>query len=85
MQKITAINPVFPPNMKYQLGSPIVNEARIMIGTDKYFIIKAPDASAEKKYIKQIKLNGKKLNRTYIAHKEIMKDDLLEFVMSDAF
>jgi len=73
--------PVFPPDMKYQLGSPIVREARIAVGPGKYFIVKAPGASLENKYVKRVRLNGKVLNRNYITHDEIMSGGLLEFTM----
>jgi len=73
--------PVFPPDMKYQLGSPIVREAVITVGPGKYFIVKAPGASVENKYVKRVRLNGKVLDRTYITHDEIMEGGLLEFTM----
>jgi predicted alpha-1,2-mannosidase len=73
--------PVNPSELKYQLGSPIVRDARIEVGPDRYFMIKAPLASAENKYIQEVRLNGNKLDRSYITHEEIMNGGILEFMM----
>ncbi len=73
--------PVNPSDLKYQFGSPIVQEARIEVSTGNYFTMKAPDASRENKYIVEVKLNGKILNRSYITHEEIMTGGTLEFTM----
>lgn len=76
------IYPVNPADLKYQFGSPIVQEAQLEVAPGKYFLIKAPLASVENKYIKKVKLNGKVLNRSYITHEEIMSGGILEFTMS---
>lgn len=74
--------PVNPSDLMYQLGSPIVQEAKIETAPGKYFIVKAPLASNENKYIQEVKLNGETLNRSYITHEEIMSGSTLEFTMS---
>jgi len=73
--------PVNPSELKYQFGSPIVQAARIEIGSDKYFTVKAPLASTDNKYIREVKLNGTVLNRSYITHEEIINGGTLEFLM----
>lgn len=73
--------PVNPAELKYQLGSPIVQEAQIEVAPGKYFTMKAPQASVENKYIQEVKLNGQALDRTYITHQEIMDGGTLEFTM----
>jgi predicted alpha-1,2-mannosidase len=73
--------PVNPSELKYQFGSPIVQEARIEIVPDKYFTVKAPLASTDNKYIREVKLNGTVLNRSYITHEEIINGGTLEFLM----
>jgi predicted alpha-1,2-mannosidase len=74
--------PVNPSDLKYQFGSPIVQEAKIEVAPGKYFTMKAPLASNENKYIREVKLNGQKLDRSYITHEEIMSGGTLEFTMS---
>ncbi|MDP2890201.1 MAG: GH92 family glycosyl hydrolase [Bacteroidota bacterium] len=73
--------PVNPAELKYQFGSPLVQEAKIEIAQGKYFTMKAPLASVANKYIQEVKLNGQKLNRSFITHQEIMDGGTLEFTM----
>ncbi|HEX7583949.1 MAG TPA: GH92 family glycosyl hydrolase [Prolixibacteraceae bacterium] len=73
--------PVNPSELKYQFGSPIVQEAKIEVAPGKYFTMKAPQASLANKYIQDVKLNGQVLNRTFITHLEIMDGGTLEFTM----
>ena len=76
--------PVNPSDLKYQFGSPIVQEARIETAPGRYFIISAPAASPENKYIQRVKLNGTILERSYITHDEIIKGGMLEFTMGSS-
>ncbi|MDP3912670.1 MAG: GH92 family glycosyl hydrolase [Bacteroidota bacterium] len=73
--------PVNPAELKYQFGSPLVQEAKIEIAQGKFFTMKAPLASVENKYIQEVKLNGQKLDRSFITHQEIMDGGTLEFTM----
>ncbi|MBW8333345.1 MAG: GH92 family glycosyl hydrolase [Prolixibacteraceae bacterium] len=73
--------PVNPAELKYQFGSPLVQEAKIEIAPGKYFTMKAPLASVANKYIQEVKLNGQKLDRSFITHQEIMDGGTLEFTM----
>ena len=62
----------------YQLGSPIVEEASIPVGEDKAFVIRSHNGGAKKICVKKYVLNGKKLDRTYITHDEIMAGGSLD-------
>ena len=73
--------PVNPSDLTYQFGSPLVQEARLEVAPGKYFTMKAPLASVANKYIRNVKLNGELLNRTFVTHQEIMDGGLLEFTM----
>lgn len=73
--------PVNPADLKYEFGSPIVQEAKVEVAPGKYFVMKAPAASVTNKYIEKVTLNGKALDRFYITHDEIMNGDTLEFTM----
>jgi len=74
--------PVNPSEMKYQFGSPLVQEAKVEVAPGKYFTMKAPLATVSNKYIQEVKLNGKILDRSYITYQEIMDGGVLEFTMS---
>ena len=73
--------PVNPAELKYQFGSPLVQEAKIETAPGKFFTMKAPLASVANKYIQEVKLNGEKLDRSFITHQEIMDGGTLEFTM----
>jgi predicted alpha-1,2-mannosidase len=73
--------PVNPSDLTYQLGSPLVQSAKIEVAPGKYFTMNAPQASVTNKYIQSVTLNGQKLDRTYITHQEIMDGGTLEFTM----
>ena len=73
--------PVNPSELTYQLGSPLVQEAKLEVAPGRFFTMKAPLASNKNKYIQEVKLNGQALGRTYITHQEIMDGGTLEFTM----
>ena len=75
--------PVNPSDLKYQFGSPLVQEAKIEVAPGKYFTMKAPLATVANKYIQKVVLNGQVLDRTFITHQEIMDGGTLEFTMGD--
>lgn len=66
------IYPVTPGLPYYNISSPIFTKSVIKLQDGNTFTISAPNTSKENKYIQSAKLNGKKINRCYIRHKEIM-------------
>ncbi len=75
--------PVNPVEAKYQLGTPLFNKITIRTGPEKKFTITALRASDKDIYVKEVYLNDKKLDRTWITHDEIMQGGELQFVMTD--
>lgn len=73
--------PVNPAQGIYSFGSPLFDEATINLENNKIFVIKARNNSNENIYIQSIKLNGKKIDRNYITHKEITQGGTLIFTM----
>jgi predicted alpha-1,2-mannosidase len=63
--------PVTPGKPEYVLGSPIFEEVRIDLGEGKEFVIKAPFASKQNKYIQSAKLNGEDMDSYLLPHKAI--------------
>lgn len=72
---------VEPCGGKYQIGSPLVNEAKISVGGGKHFDIIVKNNSEKNKYIQRVKLNGKSVTETYINYKDIMAGGTLEILM----
>lgn len=73
--------PVNPAECKYQLGTPQFEKVTIKVGPEKKFVVTANKDSDRHIYVKETILNGKKLNRTWISHDEIMQGGTLEFVL----
>lgn len=77
------IYPVNPVSGEYALSSPMFKKAEIQLSDGKEFVIKADKASESNKYIKSVSLNGKKLERPFISHEDIMKGGVLKFELVD--
>jgi predicted alpha-1,2-mannosidase len=75
--------PVAPGSNEYVIGSPCVDKATINLENGKKFKIAAENLSPKNIYIKEVLLNGKKINRSYITHKEIINGGELRFIMQD--
>jgi len=78
-------HPVCPGDGKYMLGSPLFPEVEIKLDRNYYkggsFRILAENNSEENIYVKNVFLNGKKLDRPYIYHNEITDGGVLIFEM----
>jgi predicted alpha-1,2-mannosidase len=73
--------PVTPGEPVYTFGSPVFEEAMIHLENGKTFGIITRNSSPENKFIQRIRLNGKKLERMFITHEEIMRGGEIEFEM----
>jgi len=74
--------PVNPASGMYDLGVPSFKYARIRVGKNNFFEIKAPKLSEKNIYVNKIYLNGKEINNYKISHKDIMKGGILKFDMA---
>jgi len=75
--------PVCPGDNRYYFARPMFDKLAFNIADDKTFTIISNNQSAQNLYIKSATLNGKKLDRLYITHEEIMQGGELVFEMSD--
>ena len=75
--------PVNPAQGTYILGAPLFKKATLNLPGNKKFIVTAENLNSQNIYVKGIKLNGKKLKRCYIKHKEIVTGGELIFEMTD--
>jgi putative alpha-1,2-mannosidase len=74
--------PVCPGRPIYDLGVPLFKELDIQLPNGKSLTILAKNKSDENKYVSAVSLNGKKLNRLWIQHEELMRGGKLVFEMS---
>lgn len=75
--------PVCPGTDQYVLAAPYMPYARLNLTNGKTLEIKAPAVSDRNRYVKEVRLNGKRYDKAYITHDDIMNGGTLEFVMSD--
>jgi putative alpha-1,2-mannosidase len=73
--------PVFPASETYVIGSPLFDKASINLDNGKKFTVEAINNSPANIYIQSLLLNGKRYNKTYILHRDIMNGGLLKIIM----
>ena len=69
--------PVDPLSGEYIFGAPQLKEATLRLPNGKLLKIKANNLSEENKYVKAIRLNGKKIDYTSIKNDSIKKGEHL--------
>jgi len=72
---------VAPGRPVYDIGSPLFKRSVIDIGGGKTFTVECDQASRENKYIQSATLNGKKLDRAWFTHEELMQGGKLTLVL----
>lgn len=68
----------------YALGRPMIDRALIRVKGGVFEII-AEQNNPANKYIKEVTLNGKKLDTPFISHTDIVKGGKLVFIMTDTY
>ena len=75
--------PVAPGSNEYALGRPFVYRARIHLPSGKLLTIESVNMTEEHGFVKDVQLNGKSLDRSYVTHEELMQGGTLKFVFSN--
>ncbi len=73
--------PVCPGSNLYSIGKPLFKSVSINLNNGKVFEVETVGASEENKYIKEVLLDGEKLTRPFVSHKDIMEGKKLTYVM----
>ncbi|WP_235833093.1 GH92 family glycosyl hydrolase [Arcticibacter tournemirensis] len=63
---------VNPANGIYVIGSPVIDDATLQVGSGKTFRVVAKNNSVANKYVQRIVLNGKEYTKSYIHYKDIV-------------
>lgn len=74
--------PVLPGSNEYQLGSPLVKSAKIILENGKVLNIKTENQSEENVYVSKVTVNGKILKGTTLKHSDITNGGEIVFYMS---
>jgi predicted alpha-1,2-mannosidase len=75
--------PVAPASNEYVLGRPFVDRAVLHLPNGKALTIDSVKLSDDHNFVKDVLLNGKSLDRTYVTHDEIMNGGNLRFIFSN--
>ncbi|WP_299222843.1 GH92 family glycosyl hydrolase [uncultured Psychroserpens sp.] len=75
--------PVTPASNQYIIGSPLFDKATINLENGKTFTISTQNLNSNNIYIANAYLNGKKLEKSYITHNDLMQGGVLEFYMTN--
>ena len=75
--------PVTPGSPTYTFGSPIFREVTIDLQNGKRFTLRAPEATANAKYIQSVRINGKPCENTWFSHDVIAQGGNIEIRMGD--
>lgn len=73
--------PVTPGLPMYNIGSPFFDKVEVDLGGGKTFTVEALNFAAGNKYIQSAELNGKKIDRCWFTHEELMKGGRLVLEM----
>jgi predicted alpha-1,2-mannosidase len=74
--------PVAPGSNEYVLGRPFVDRAVVHLPNGKTLTITSVNMSETQSFLKDVLLNGKSLDRSYVTHQELMDGGELKFVFS---
>jgi len=80
---IAGLYPANPASGEYVIGSPAADEVVFRPGDGKELHCKAINNSKENIYVQEVKFNGKKYNKTYFTHQDIINGGEIEFIMGN--
>lgn len=74
---------VCPGTDQYVLGTPLFNKVKLNLENGKSVVIESENNSKDNFYIEYMKLNGKKYNKTYITHSQLLDGAKIFYKMSN--
>jgi predicted alpha-1,2-mannosidase len=75
--------PVAPGSNEYVLGRPFVDRAVLHLPNGKTLTINSVGMSETQSFVKDVLLNGKSLDRSYVTHQELTEGGELKFIFSN--
>ena len=73
--------PFHAGSAEYVIGTPLFTKATLHLENGKDFVISAPNKTAKRIHVKNVKLNGKPIKDYKLTHQQIMAGGTLEFRM----
>ena len=65
--------PVCPGKPEYAIGTPLFDRASLQLDNGKVFTVTSAGAGKGLRYIQSAVLNGKKLERPFLTHRQILE------------
>lgn len=73
--------PVCPGSDQYVLGAPYLPYLKLNLPNGNVLEIKAPEVSDRNRYVRSLTIDGKKYDKMYVTHEDIMRGGVWEFRM----
>jgi putative alpha-1,2-mannosidase len=74
--------PVAPGSNQYVIGRPFVERATLHLPNGKTLTISSDGMNNTQAFLKDVALNGRSLDRSYVTHDDLMQGGELKFVFS---
>jgi predicted alpha-1,2-mannosidase len=75
--------PVCPASNEYAIGAPLFKKATLHLPNGKTATINAPSNSADNRYIRSIKVNGKRHQQHYFTHEQLLSGASIDIEMGN--
>lgn len=75
--------PVNPVSGEYALSAPVFERVELALPGGRSFVIEAPGASKRNKYIREARLEGRRLDRPFLTHEQIVAGGTLSLSLCD--
>lgn len=75
--------PVTPGLAEYQIGSPVFTRATIRLENGRRFVLSAPKATRDAKYVASWRIDGRPQKGTVLCHADVLSGATVEFDMAE--
>lgn len=82
MFTVMGFYPVCPGTDQYVLGAPYFPYLKLKLPNGNTLEIKAPGVSDSKRYVKSLRINGKRYDKLYVTHADLLQGGVWEYEMS---
>jgi len=80
---IAGLYPANPASGEYIIGSPMADEVHFRLSDNKELRCTTVNGKGGNRYIQEVRFNGKKYDKTYFTHRDIINGGTIEFIMGN--
>jgi putative alpha-1,2-mannosidase len=74
--------PVTPGSTRYELGSPLVENAVVHLENGRTLEIRTRNQAPENVFVRRVTVDGQPLDRRHLTHDELVRGSVIEFEMA---